>query len=89
MILGVCCPSAHELSKMEDKKLLMLHWRSFLGRGSNIVAGIYAHKCGRYCDYSLMLAHNPVIIEDARPEIGDAPLMLISRMGQRAYRLPF
>jgi len=36
-----------------------------------------------------MLSHSPVIIQDARPEIGDTPLMLICRMGQRACRLPF
>ena len=35
-----------------------------------------------------MLSCSPVIIQDARPEIGDAPLTLISRMGQRACRLP-
>jgi hypothetical protein len=36
----------------------------------------------------LMLACSLVIIQDARPEIGDAPLTLISRMGQWACCLP-
>jgi len=54
-----------------------------------MVVGIFAHKGGQYCHYGWMLSHSLVIIQDARPEIGDAPLMLISRMGQQAYRLPF
>jgi hypothetical protein len=50
--------------------------------------GIFAHKGGQYCHYGLMLSRNLVIIQDARPEMRDAPLTLISRMGQRACRLP-
>jgi hypothetical protein len=74
---------------MQDQKSLTLHWRSFLGGGSDMVVGIFAHKGGQYCHYGLMLSRSLVIIQDARPEIGDAPLTLISRMGQRACRLPF
>jgi hypothetical protein len=54
-----------------------------------MVVGSFAHTGGQYCHYGLMLSHSPVIIQDARPEIGDAPLTLISPMGQRAYRSPF
>jgi len=54
-----------------------------------MVVGIFAHKGGQYCHYGLMLSGNLVIIYDARPEIGDAPLTLISRMGQSACHLPF
>jgi len=54
-----------------------------------MVVAIFAHKGGQYCDYGLMLSRSLVIIQDARPEIGDTPLTLISRMGQRACRLPF
>jgi hypothetical protein len=54
-----------------------------------MVVGVFAHKGGQYCYYGLMLSRSLVIIQDARPEIGDAPLTLISRMGQRACRLPF
>jgi len=36
-----------------------------------------------------MPLHNPVIIQDARPEIVDAPLMLISMMGQGVCHLAF
>ena len=54
-----------------------------------MVVGVIAHKGGQYCYYGLMLSRSLVIIHDARPEISDAPLMLISQMGQRACRLPF
>jgi len=74
---------------MQDQESLTLRWRSFLWGGSDIVAGLCAHKGGQYWDYGLILSHSPVIIEDARPEIGDAPFTLISRMGQQAYQLPF
>ena len=36
-----------------------------------------------------MLSRSPVIVHDTRPEIGDALLTLISRMGQRSCNLPF
>jgi len=54
-----------------------------------MVVGVFAHKGGQYCYYGSMLSRSLVIIQDARPEIGDAPLTLISRTGQRAGRLPF
>jgi hypothetical protein len=54
-----------------------------------MVAGIFAHKGGQYCHYGLMLSRSLVIIQDARPEIGDALWTLISWMGLRACRLPF
>jgi len=47
-----------------------------------MVVGLGAHKDGQYCHYSLILSRSPVIIQDARPEIGGAPLMLISIMEQ-------
>jgi len=36
-----------------------------------------------------MLLHSPVIIQDARPEIVDPPLTLISMIGQGSCGLPF
>jgi len=54
-----------------------------------MVVGIFGHKVGQYCHYGLMLSCSLVIIQDARPGIGDAPLTLISRIGQRACHLPF
>jgi hypothetical protein len=54
-----------------------------------MVVGPFAHKGGQYCHYGLMLSCSLVIIQDARPEIGDTPLTLIFRMGQQACCLPF
>ena len=54
-----------------------------------MVVGIFAHKGGQYCHYGLMLSRGLVIIQDARPEISDAPFTLIAWMGQRGCRLPF
>jgi len=88
MSMGIWCCSAHELSMMQDQKLLRLRWRSFLGGGSDIVNGSFAHKAGQYCHYGSMLPRSPVVIQDAGPEIGDAPLTPISPMGQSACRLP-
>jgi len=89
MIMGVCHCTALELSMMQDPKSLTLRWRLLLGGGSDMVSGLCAHKGGRYHYYSTMLSHSPVIIQDASPEISDAPLTLISRMGQWACHLPF
>jgi len=41
-----------------------------------MVVGIVAHEGGQYSHYGLMLSRSLVIIQDARPEIGDAPLTL-------------
>jgi hypothetical protein len=51
--------------------------------------GIFAYQGGQYCHYGLMLSRTLVYIQDAKPEIGEAPLTLISRMGQQACPLPF
>ena len=44
--------------------------------------GCCAHKGGQYCHYGLTLSCSPFIMHEARPEIGDTPLTLISMMGQ-------
>jgi hypothetical protein len=36
-----------------------------------MVAGLCGRTGGHYFDYALMLSHCPVIIQDAKPEIGD------------------
>ena len=54
-----------------------------------MVVGSFAHKGGQNYHYGLMVSRSPVIIQDARPEIGDTPLTFISLMGQLACRLPF
>jgi len=51
----------------------MLHWRSSLKCGSDIVHSILTHKGGLHCDYGPMQFHCPFIIQDARPEIINAP----------------
>jgi len=64
---------------MQDQKLLTLHWRSFLGGGSNIVTTIFTHKGSQHIDYSVISLHSGLIIKDARTKIVDAPLTLIFR----------
>jgi len=46
-----------------------------------MVTGLCAHKGGQHYHYGLMLSRSLVIIQVSRPEIGDAPLTLISGMG--------
>jgi len=53
-----------------------------------MVVGSLAHTGGQYSYYSLMLSGSPVIIQDTRLEINDAPLTFIFPMGQLACRLP-
>jgi hypothetical protein len=89
IIMRVCRRTALELCKIQAEMSLTLSWRWFCGGGSNIVAGLCAHNGSQYCDYDLMLSRSPVIAKDVRPEIGDALLTLISRMGQQAYLLAF
>jgi len=48
VIMGVCHCTALELSEMQDQKLLTLRLRSFSGGGSDIVAGLCAHKGSQY-----------------------------------------
>jgi hypothetical protein len=67
---------------MQDQKSLILHSRTFLGGGSDMVGGSFVHKGGQYSHYGLMLSCIPVSIQHASPEISDAPLTLIPPMGQ-------
>jgi len=89
MFMGSCRCTAIRFSKMQDQKLLMLSWRSFVEGGSDIVTSIFTHKGRQYFDYGLMPLHSTFIIQETRPEIVDAPLTLMSRMGQQACRFPF
>jgi len=54
-----------------------------------MVVGLCTHKGGQHCHYGLMLSCSLGIIQVARPDIGDPPLTLISRMGQQACCLAF
>ena len=42
-----------------------------------MVASIYAHNGGQYSDSGFMLLDNPLIMQDAKPKIMDAPLTVI------------
>jgi hypothetical protein len=89
MIMVICRCWARELSMIQDRKSLMLRWRSFSGGCSDMVIRCFAQNGGQYNHYGWMLLGSPVIIQDARLEISDAPLTLISRIGQRSRRVPF
>jgi len=56
------------------QKLLPLRWHLFVGGGSRIVTGIFAHKGGLYVEYGCMSMHSPWILQVAWPKIIDAPL---------------
>jgi hypothetical protein len=89
MTWEVCPCTALKLSEMQDQKSLTLHWRPYLWGGSIILTGDCAYKDGRYFDHGITLLRSPVIIQHARPEFSNTLLMLISRMVQLAYSLPF
>ena len=54
-----------------------------------MVCSIFAHPGGQYYGHGLKGLLHPWIIQDSRPKIVDALLMLISRMGQRAFHSRF
>ena len=88
-IMDLCRCRAFGLCELLDVKLLMLWCRSFWGHSRDVVGGIFAYKGSQLFDYGWIWLHSPWNIYDARPEIADAPLMLIFRMGQRACCLHF
>ena len=55
------------------------HERLFLGGGSDIVTNIFASKGSQNNDYGVIQLNRPLIVKDARPNIVDAPLILIFR----------
>jgi len=79
LIMGQRRYTALSVSRMQDQKLLMHHWRSFLGGVRDIVTSIFADKGGRWVDYELTPFCSPQIVQDAIPKIVDVPLMLIFR----------
>jgi len=76
-----CRCTAVGLCKMQDQKSLTIHWRSILKGSRNVVVGIFEWKGGRYVKCGQISLNRPWIIQNAWPQIGDAPLMWISRMG--------
>jgi len=61
---------------MQDQKLLTLHWRWFLGGGSDIFAAILSCEGGQNFDCSLTSSDSFLIIQGARTNMFDAPLTL-------------
>jgi len=82
-------PEPSEFWMMQCQESLTLCWRSFLGCCSDIVFCVFTYKGRQNYDYGYMPLHSPAIIQDVRPEIVDARLMLISMTGQCACGLPF
>jgi hypothetical protein len=89
MIVGVRHCTTLELLMMQDQKSFTFCWLSLWGGGSNIIAGLGEHKSCQFWDYGFKLWRTPVIIQDARPEISDAPMTLICSMGQRNFPFSF
>jgi len=75
--------------------LLMLCWRSFnalltlISRCKGVDRHDITYKGCQFLDYGLMRYHTPSIIEDATPQIVDALLMLIFRLGMGPCRVLF
>jgi len=44
--------------------------------GSDIITNSIAHIRGQYIDYRLFPLHSPLIVQDTRPKIVDAPWMI-------------
>jgi len=78
-----------QLLYIRDQKLLTHGWGSTLGDGSIIVTSVFAYRGGQSIDHGLMSLHRPWIVQDEWPKIIDTPLTLISRMGHKAFGLPF
>jgi len=72
------------LPKMRDHKSLTLSWRSFSTWGRERVISCFTNKGGQYLSYDYLKPIATQITQNVRPKIIDAPLMLISRMGQGA-----
>jgi len=66
---------------MQDQKSLTLRWGAILGDGRNVVIGIFGLRGRRYIKCGQISLNGPWIIQNAWPQIVDAPLMLISRIG--------
>jgi len=87
--IGVWVRAAHRLPKMRDQKSLTLHWCWFSRWGMECVASSFAYKDGQYrIDEFLPPIASP-ITQDASPNIVDAPIMIIVKMGQGACRFLF
>jgi len=57
---------------------LMLRWRWVSCESNAVFANLFAYEGCQNIGYGLMLLHSPLIIQDARPKIIDAPLTTTS-----------
>jgi len=64
------------LCKIQDQKLVRVHWHSFVGGSSNIITIIVAHKGRQHFDYRSRLLHSPFIMLEAGTKVDNAPLTL-------------
>jgi len=76
-ISRVCLCHQNTSSDSVVQKLLILHWQWFLGGCSDIVTSNFAYKDCQYDDSACMQLHSLWIVQDAKPKMVDAPLMLI------------
>ena len=83
-LVEVCDHAALRWPKMRDLESLTLSWHSFSRWGKECVAFSFAIEGGQYLSYDYLQPIATQITQDARPKIVDAPLTLISRMGQGA-----
>jgi len=82
-------PATSRLTKMQDQKSLMLHWHSFSGWGRECVSLVFSTEGGQYFIYVDLWPVTTEIAQDGKPEIIDAGLTLIFRMGQWLCHLLF
>jgi len=83
--IDVCNHAPLRLPKMWDCSWLTLIWCSFSSWGREHVASDFAYIGCQYLSYDYLQPIPTLITQDARPNIVDAPLTLISRMGQGAF----
>ena len=77
------------VTKMEDKKSLKLHWRSFAEWGSESVASYFAYECWRYNGWVNSWPNWIVITSLTWPKFVDALLMLHVQNGAVTVSLSF
>jgi len=82
-------PAAFILIRIQDRKSLMLHWYWFSWRGSECVSMVFSTEGSQYFIYVHFWPVATWIAQDGKPEIVDAALTLIFRMGQWLGHLLF
>jgi len=69
------------LTYLHDHKWLSIHWRSFSEWGGDRAAAFFAYKSWQYIGYAKQRPNHCVITILTKPQIIDALLTLILRMG--------